>query len=689
MAPSCSEGKTAGRLMSKMLRTIPCVLMRAGTSRGPFFLKEWLPQDPVLRDQALIGAIGASDPLQLDGLGGNSTLNSKVAIVSRSSQPDCDLDYLFAQVGVGHQSVDTRPNCGNMLSGVAPFAIEQGLIEAHDGATTVRIYNVNTGAKIDATVQTPGGQVSYEGSARIDGVAGTAAPILLNFLDAWGAVTGQLFPTGQRTQIIEGVAVTCIDAAMPLMIMRASDLGLTGRERPAELDANTQLLQKIEIMRLEAGLQMGLGDVSDSVVPKPVIVSVGESADSIVSRYFTPHRCHSSHAVTGAIGVSTAFALPGTVASGQVRASGRHLLSVVHPQGQIDIDVELVGEGQQAVVNKAALVRTARKIMDGQLHLPDYVFSQEETEDVAQAHDDYPTEEITIIVPTSAGGGNDTMARVLARKLGPQLGQSIAVDNRAGANGSVAAEYVAAARPDGYTLMFGYIATHGINPVMQEVRYDPFADFAPVGLVGYSPGVLVVRAGQGMHTLKDLLEQLRERPDTMNYASAGEGTVPHLAAEILLSRHHLIAEGVTHAGAAPALNALVRGQAQWMMPSLFSALPYLKTGKLVALAVAGQERLPFWPELPTFGELGLAYLDLTQWYGLFAPAQTPGSVVGSLNESLNQVLSDPETAARLLADGVQVQSSTPEQLGQHVQSEIKRWRSVLSEFRFVESVDQV
>lgn len=674
--------------MSKANRQIPCVLMRAGTSRGPFFLKDWLPSDPSARDQALIGAIGASDPLQLDGLGGNSTLNSKVAIVSLSNLPDCDLDYLFAQVGVGHQSVDTRPNCGNMLSGVAPFAIEQGLIEAQDGTTTVRIHNVNTGAKIEATVQTPGGRVTYEGSARIDGVAGTAAPVLLNFLDAWGAVTGHLFPTGQRTESIEGVTVTCIDAAMPLMILRASELGLTGRERPAELDANAALLEKIEVMRLEAGRRMGLGDVSGSVVPKPVIVSPGDSPDSIVSRYFTPHRCHSSHAVTGAIGVSTAFALPGTVASGLSRASGRHLLSVVHPQGQIDIDVEVAGEGDAAVVQKAALVRTARKIMQGQLHLPDYVFPPEQA-DSPVALETYPSEPITIIVPTSAGGGNDTMARVLSRKLGPQLGQSIEVDNRTGANGSVAAEYVAAARPDGYTLMFGYIATHGINPVMQDLRYDPQADFVPVGLIGHSPSVLVVRAGQGLRTAKDLLEQLRSRPEVMNYASAGEGTVPHLAAEILLKRHGVAAEGVTHSGAAPALNALMRGQAQWMVPSLFSALPYLKSGKLVALAVAGQERLPSWPELPTFSELGLNELDLTQWYGLFAPAGTPSAVVSSLNSALNKVLLDPETVARLLDDGVQVQPSSPQQLGWHVKSQLQHWAQVTQEFRLTEPVELV
>ena len=201
-----------------MSRIVPCVLMRAGTSRGPFFLREWLPEGDEARDQALIGAIGASDPLQLDGVGGGSTLNSKVAIVSRSTQPDCDLDYLFAQVGVGHRSVDTRPNCGNMLSGVAPFAIEQGLVKAQPGTTSVRVYNVNTGSRIDVTVRTPGGRVTYDGDARIDGVAGTSAPILLNFLDAWGAVTGQVFPTGRRIDIIDGIEVTCIDAGMPLMI---------------------------------------------------------------------------------------------------------------------------------------------------------------------------------------------------------------------------------------------------------------------------------------------------------------------------------------------------------------------------------------------------------------------------------------------------------------------------------------
>lgn len=355
-------------------RNLPCVLMRAGTSRGPFFLREWLPESDMERDQALIGAIGAADPLQLDGLGGGSTLNSKVAIVSPSKKPGCDLDYLFAQVGVGTATVDMRPNCGNMLAGVAPFAIEQGLIQAQEGTTTVRIHNVNTGATIESTVCTPNRQVTYEGDARIDGVVGTAAPILLNFLDAWGAVTGKVFPTGNRIDVVDGLDITCIDAAMPLMIMRAKDMGVSGRESPAELDANRPLLERIEKLRIEMGRRIGLGDVSNSVVPKPVLVSEGDTSESIVSRYFTPHKCHISHAVTGAIGVITAFAMPGTVASGTTRAAGRHLLSVVHPQGKIDLDVELADEGGTLHVVRAALVRTARKIMQGELHLPAHAF---------------------------------------------------------------------------------------------------------------------------------------------------------------------------------------------------------------------------------------------------------------------------------------------------------------------------
>jgi 2-methylaconitate cis-trans-isomerase PrpF len=356
--------------------TVPCVLMRAGTSRGPFFRREWLPQEERARNQALIGAIGASDLVPVDGLGGGSSLTSKVAIVSRSALPDCDVDYLFAQVGVGQRSVDTRPNCGNMLSGVGPFAIEQGLVEARDGETTVRVFNVNTRSRIDVTVLTPGRRVTYAGDAGIDGVAGRAAPVRLNFLDAWGAVTGSVFPTGHCIDIVQGLEVTCIDAAMPMVMLRACDLGLNGRETAAELDAWPGLLQRLESIRREAGLLMGLGDVSNSVIPKPVIVSGGDDDSSITSRYFTPRRCHTSHAVTGAIGVATAFALPGTVASAAAYLEGHRRVAVLHPQGRIQVDIETQGLQQDARVRRAALIRTARKIFEGELHIPQDAFSQ-------------------------------------------------------------------------------------------------------------------------------------------------------------------------------------------------------------------------------------------------------------------------------------------------------------------------
>lgn len=665
-----------------MTLSIPCVLMRAGTSRGPFFLRDWLPEGDEARNQALIGAIGASDPLQLDGLGGGSSLNSKVAIVSRSSQPDCDLDYLFAQVGVGHQSVDTRPNCGNMLSGVVPFAIDQGLIPAQMGSTTARVFNVNTASRIDVTVCTPGGKITYEGDARIDGVAGTAAPVLLNFLDAWGSVTGQLFPTGQRIDVLDGLAVTCIDAAMPLMILRASDLGLSGRERPAELDANTALLARLESLRLQAGVRMGLGDVSHSVVPKPVLVSAGDAPNSITSRYFTPRKCHASHAVTGAIGVATAFALPGTVASGAHMMPGRHALVVLHPAGQIDVEVELQGEGQQAALQSAALVRTVRKIMQGVLHLPGYVFPPASMEDapeaaIAQGRRQFPQKEVHIIVPTSAGGGNDTMARTLMRKLGPLLGQSVVVDNRAGANGSIASEYVAAAKADGHTLLFGYIATHGINPVLQKLRYDPVADFAPIGLMGHSPTLLVVPADLLVKSVEELVRLLRQSPARMSYASAGEGTVPHVAAELFKLQTGTQMQRVDYAGGAPAIADLANGLVQVMFPSLYTAQPYLRSGKVKALAIAGSARLSAFPELPTLLEAGVPGVEMTQWYALFAPAKTPASIVRQLNMALNTVLTDADTVARMEADGARVQTSSPGELHDLLMAESEKWQRVV------------
>ncbi|MBL8334408.1 MAG: 4-oxalomesaconate tautomerase, partial [Rubrivivax sp.] len=683
------------------MRTLPCVLMRAGTSRGPFFLRDWLPEDERERDELLIGAIGASDLLQVDGVGGGSTLTSKVAIVSRSQHDGCDIDYLFAQVGVGQRSVDTRPNCGNMLSGVGPFAIEQGLVPAAEGETTVRVFNVNTGSRVDVVVQTPGGRVAWEGDTGIDGVAGTAAPIRLNFLDAWGSVTGAVFPTGRRIDLIDGLEVSCIDAAMPLVIMRAADLGLRGRESPDELDADRTLLARIEAVRLQAGLAMGLGDVSGSVVPKPVIVSAGDDGDSITSRYFTPRRCHASHAVTGAVGVATAFALPGTVASSAASRGGSRRIAVLHPQGRIEVVVSLVAQGDELQVDSAALVRTARKILQGELHVPDYVFSARQhppsplvskEPDVkpllapvlaatvaaaAPAALAFPTKTVTIVVPTAAGGGNDAMARTIAQKLGPLLGQTVIVDNRAGANGSIASEYVARATADGHTLMFGYIATHAMNPALQKLRYDPVTDFAPVGLVGYSPTLMVANAQVPIKDVKELVAQLKAKPDRYAYASAGNGTAPHYAAELFKLNAGVQMLGVPYKGSAPAVSDTIGGQTHVMFPSFFTALPHVKAGKLKALALAGPKRSPLLPDVPTLKEAGVDGVDVQQWYGFFAPAATPRPVIDKLNKALNQVLNDPDTVKRIEDHGADVETSTPEQLGALVKSELARWKGVV------------
>ena len=355
-----------------MQRRIPCVLMRGGTSRGPYFLASDLPADPAKRDAVLLAVMGSPHALQVDGIGGSNTLTSKVAIVSRSQHEAADVDYLFAQVSVNEAFVDTKPNCGNMLAGVGPFAIETGLVQAKSPTTLVRIYNVNTETLVEAIVQTPGGEVQYEGETRIDGVSDPAAPIKLTFLDALGAVTGKLLPTGSALDTIQGVEATCIDMAMPLVIMAAEAFGKTGKESPQELDADRALMQRIEAIRLEAGRRMGMGDVSKLVVPKPALVSRPAQGGGITSRYFTPHACHKAHAVTGALAVATAAVLPGTVASRLVEPKGFSggVLAIEHPSGRIEVDLVTDRSGAEPVVERASFVRTARRIFDGHVYVP-------------------------------------------------------------------------------------------------------------------------------------------------------------------------------------------------------------------------------------------------------------------------------------------------------------------------------
>lgn len=351
------------------MRSIPCMLFRGGTSRGPFFLASDLPEDIEERDRALLSAMGSPDARQIDGLGGADPLTSKVAIVSVSQRPGVDLDYLFAQVAIDQAIVDTTPSCGNMLSAVAPFAIEQGLVEAEDGETRVVIFNVNTSSRIEAVVQTPGGRLSYDGEALIDGVPGTAAPIYLNFMDVVGSKTGALLPTGNVVDTIDGIDVTCIDVAMPMVLMRAADLGISGYEQRNAIDGNSRLFEQIEPIRREAGRRMGLGDVAEKVIPKVGLLAPPRQGGDICSRYFTPWKLHAAHAVTGGVCVATAATLEGSIGHALARADAANPRDIMieHPSGQISIRLETRGRGTELEFVRAGTLRTARLIMRGEV----------------------------------------------------------------------------------------------------------------------------------------------------------------------------------------------------------------------------------------------------------------------------------------------------------------------------------
>lgn len=342
---------------------VPCVLMRGGTSRGAFFLASDLPQNILDRDEVLLSALGAGHELQVDGIGGGHPLTSKVAIVSASTRTDADIDYLFAQVKILENLVDMSPNCGNMLSAVGPFAIEKGLVKAVNGTTKLRVHNVNTGKLIDISVQTPNGVVTYDGETHIDGVPGTAAPVYMTFRDTAGTKTGKLLPTGSPRDVVLNTVVSCVDAAMPLVIVRASDLGKTGREAPEALDADYEFMKRLEQIRIAAGRLMGLGEVKTLVIPKPVLISQGQSSASICVRYFMPHSCHRALAITGGVGIATACATPGTLAA-ELFPETRSFndITAEHPSGSLMLRFEPNINGTAPCVS---VVRTARRIFDG------------------------------------------------------------------------------------------------------------------------------------------------------------------------------------------------------------------------------------------------------------------------------------------------------------------------------------
>jgi 4-oxalomesaconate tautomerase len=354
-----------------MLTGIPCTLMRGGTSKGLYFHAEDLPGERALRDRVLLAAMGSPDARQIDGLGGAHPLTSKVAVISRSTRPDADVDYLFLQVVVDRTEVSDSQNCGNILAGVGPWAIENGLVPVAGAATPVRIHMVNTGSTAVAHVPTPQGAVEYEGNTRIDGVPGAAAPIALEFLDVAGSSCGALLPTGNAVDLVDGIEVTCIDNGMPVIILRASALGVTGTETPAQLEANVALAARVEDIRLKMGPRMNLGDVTRKTVPKMCLVSAPRIGGSIATATFIPHRVHDAIGVLGAVSVATACVIPGSVASqlahrGEV--SGPRI-EVEHPTGFFTVDVE-VDVAKDIVVRRAMLLRTARKLMRGDVFVP-------------------------------------------------------------------------------------------------------------------------------------------------------------------------------------------------------------------------------------------------------------------------------------------------------------------------------
>jgi len=348
---------------------VRCMLMRGGTSKGLYFLAADLPADAGERDTLLLAMMGSGHPMQVDGVGGAHPLASKVAVVSPSRRAGADVDYLFLQLGVDEPTITDRQNCGNILAGVGPFAVERGLIRAGPRSTTARIHMVNSHTVVSATFATPAGVPRYAGDTAIGGVPGTAAPILLRFAGTAGSATGSLLPTGRVSDVIGGVEVSCVDNGMPVVVARASDFGLTGAEPHQELAGNEDLAARVQALRLAAGELMGLGDVSGLSVPKTTLVSAPRDGGAIGTQTFIPVRPHTSIGVLGAVTVATALLLPGAAGAELARlpASG-YVIDIEHPSGHLEVEVEIDAAGDPPRVLRAGVVRTARKLFDGTIY---------------------------------------------------------------------------------------------------------------------------------------------------------------------------------------------------------------------------------------------------------------------------------------------------------------------------------
>ena len=337
--------------------------MRGGTSKGLYFLADDLPADVAERDDLLLRVMGSPDPRQIDGIGGAHPLTSKVAVVSRSAHPGIDVDYLFLQVMVDQPIVTDKQNCGNILAGIGPFAVERGLVAATGDVALVRIRMVNTNGIVTATIQTPGGRPRYDGSTAIDGVPGTAAAVVLDFEDS--GTGASVFPTGNVTDVFGGIPVTCVDNGMPVVVVAASSFGKTGYESIAELEGDTELNKRVQELRLEAGKAMGLGDVSGTTVPKISLVAPPANGGTITTRTFIPVRVHQSIGVLGGVSVGTAIVIPGAIGHDLASFDGGPRLSVEHPSGALQVEVELDTAVTPPKVIRSGVVRTARKLFDG------------------------------------------------------------------------------------------------------------------------------------------------------------------------------------------------------------------------------------------------------------------------------------------------------------------------------------
>lgn len=349
------------------MKGVPCLLMRGGTSKGTYFLASDLPSDATEREKVLLGIMGSPDKRQIDGVGGAHPLTSKVAIVRKSERPGVDVDYLFVQVFVDEAKTTTSQNCGNILAGVGPFAIEKGLVDAQEGETVVTVYMENTDSVAKQRIQTPNRKVQYEGTAAIDGVPGTHAPIMIEFLDVAGSSCGALFPTGNFTDVVNGIKVTMVDNGMPVVMIDARDVGLKGDESIEALEANVELKKKIEALRLAVGPMMNLGDVKDKTVPKMTIVSPPKAGGILNTRSFIPHRVHDAVGVLAAASVATAANIPGAVGHdiAKIPEGKRRLCEVEHPTGTMGVEVVLADDPSDLVPKSTSIMRTARLLFAG------------------------------------------------------------------------------------------------------------------------------------------------------------------------------------------------------------------------------------------------------------------------------------------------------------------------------------